>query len=213
MLLDAARQSAAASLGMSPDEVTFTSSGTHAVHAGYSAWSRPGARRGSCLQRGRAFVGAARRGLARTRRRHGDRGRRGPARPDPCGSARGDRRRVGAGRETRITRWGPASRSRRSRRTRAACRSWWTRRRASVGAGPEGWSVLAASARKWGRFRRRRDYGGAAGDALAQSVPRRGFVDPGSHRTGGRPGDGGRGGVAAGGRGGARGAVEAGRVR
>ncbi|SDD36858.1 cysteine desulfurase [Glycomyces harbinensis] len=34
MLLDAARQSAAASLGVSPDEVTFTSSGTQAVHAG-----------------------------------------------------------------------------------------------------------------------------------------------------------------------------------
>lgn len=34
MLLEAARQSAAASLGVSPDEVTFTSSGTQAVHAG-----------------------------------------------------------------------------------------------------------------------------------------------------------------------------------
>lgn len=34
MLLEAARQSAASSLGVAPDEVTFTSSGTHAVHAG-----------------------------------------------------------------------------------------------------------------------------------------------------------------------------------
>ncbi|MFB9661958.1 cysteine desulfurase family protein [Glycomyces mayteni] len=34
MLLEAARQSAAASLGVSADEVTFTSSGTQAVHAG-----------------------------------------------------------------------------------------------------------------------------------------------------------------------------------
>lgn len=46
MLLDAARQSAAASLGVSPDEVTFTSSGTHAVHAGVlgviAARSEPG---------------------------------------------------------------------------------------------------------------------------------------------------------------------------
>jgi cysteine desulfurase len=34
MLLEAARQSTAASLGVEPDEVTFTSSGSHAVHAG-----------------------------------------------------------------------------------------------------------------------------------------------------------------------------------
>ncbi|GAA2162077.1 MULTISPECIES: cysteine desulfurase family protein [Glycomyces] len=46
MLLEAARQSAAASLGVTPDEVTFTSSGTQAVHAGVlgviAARSRPG---------------------------------------------------------------------------------------------------------------------------------------------------------------------------
>lgn len=46
MLLEAARQSAAASLGVSPDEVTFTSSGTQAVHAGVlgviAARSEPG---------------------------------------------------------------------------------------------------------------------------------------------------------------------------
>ncbi|MEV3934785.1 aminotransferase class V-fold PLP-dependent enzyme [Glycomyces sp. NPDC049804] len=46
MLLEAARQSAAASLGVSPDEVTFTSSGTQAVHAGLlgviAARSEPG---------------------------------------------------------------------------------------------------------------------------------------------------------------------------
>ncbi|THV42588.1 cysteine desulfurase family protein [Glycomyces buryatensis] len=46
MLLDAARQSAAASLGVSPDEVTFTSSGTQAVQAGVlgviAARSEPG---------------------------------------------------------------------------------------------------------------------------------------------------------------------------
>ncbi|WP_162181806.1 aminotransferase class V-fold PLP-dependent enzyme, partial [Glycomyces tenuis] len=34
MLLEAARQSAASSLGVAPDEVTFTSSGTQAVQAG-----------------------------------------------------------------------------------------------------------------------------------------------------------------------------------
>ena len=34
MLLEAARQSVAGSLGVAPDEVTFTSSGTHAVQAG-----------------------------------------------------------------------------------------------------------------------------------------------------------------------------------
>ncbi|MCH7230750.1 aminotransferase class V-fold PLP-dependent enzyme [Glycomyces sp. L485] len=34
MLLEAARQSVAASLGVAPDEVTFTSSGSHAVQAG-----------------------------------------------------------------------------------------------------------------------------------------------------------------------------------
>src|SRR5690606_13815356 len=47
MLLEAARQSAAASLGVAPDEVTFTSSGTQAVHAGalgvIAARSAPGA--------------------------------------------------------------------------------------------------------------------------------------------------------------------------
>ncbi|RRS00388.1 aminotransferase class V-fold PLP-dependent enzyme [Glycomyces terrestris] len=46
MLLEAARQSAAASLGVSADEVTFTSSGTQAVHAGVlgviAARSEPG---------------------------------------------------------------------------------------------------------------------------------------------------------------------------
>ena len=46
MLLEAARQSAAASLGAAPDEVTFTSSGTHAVQAGalgvIAARSAPG---------------------------------------------------------------------------------------------------------------------------------------------------------------------------
>ncbi|SDL46949.1 cysteine desulfurase [Glycomyces sambucus] len=46
MLLEAARQSAAASLGVSADEVTFTSSGTQAVHAGIlgviAARSEPG---------------------------------------------------------------------------------------------------------------------------------------------------------------------------
>lgn len=46
MLLEAARQSAASSLGVAPDEVTFTSSGTHAVHAGIlgvtAASSEPG---------------------------------------------------------------------------------------------------------------------------------------------------------------------------
>ncbi|HEU5127609.1 MAG TPA: aminotransferase class V-fold PLP-dependent enzyme [Glycomyces sp.] len=47
MLLEAARQSVAASLGAAPDEVTFTSSGTQAVHAGalgvIAARSAPGA--------------------------------------------------------------------------------------------------------------------------------------------------------------------------
>ncbi|GAA1666685.1 cysteine desulfurase/sulfurtransferase TusA family protein [Glycomyces endophyticus] len=46
MLLEAARQSAAAALGVSADEVTFTSSGTQAVHAGVlgviAARSEPG---------------------------------------------------------------------------------------------------------------------------------------------------------------------------
>jgi cysteine desulfurase len=46
MLLEAARQSAAASLGVTPDEVTFTSSGTQAVQAGVlgviAARSEPG---------------------------------------------------------------------------------------------------------------------------------------------------------------------------
>lgn len=47
MLLDAARRSAASSLGVAPDEVTFTSSGTRAVQAGalgvIAARSDPGA--------------------------------------------------------------------------------------------------------------------------------------------------------------------------
>jgi cysteine desulfurase len=154
MLLEAARQSAAASLGVSADEVTFTSSGTQAVHAGVlgviSARSEPGPLVHSAVEHS-AVLHAA--------QWHEARGgavavvpvdRLGRVDPDPLAGVEG-----GDGASVLVV--------------QSANHEVGTRQPvARIAAGtdvplvvdaaaslpwepvPEGWSVLAASARKWG---------------------------------------------------------------
>ncbi|MQM27784.1 aminotransferase class V-fold PLP-dependent enzyme [Glycomyces sp. NEAU-7082] len=155
MLLEAARQSAAASLGVSADEVTFTSSGTQAVHAGVlgviAARSEPGPLVHSAVEHS-SVLHAAQWFEAR-----GGRvaavpvDRLGRVDPDPLAG-------VDGGDEASVLAVQSANHEVGTRQPVAAV---------AAGAGdvplvvdaaaslpwepvPDGWSVLAASARKWG---------------------------------------------------------------
>jgi cysteine desulfurase len=159
MLLEAARQSAAASLGVSADEVTFTSSGTQAVHAGVlgviAARSEPGPLVHSAVEHS-AVLHAAHWFEAQRREVRGGAvrvvpvDRLGRVDPDPLAGVEG-----GDGASVLVV--------------QSANHEVGTRQPvARIAAGtdvplvvdaaaslpwepvPEGWSVLAASARKWG---------------------------------------------------------------
>ena len=151
LLLDNAREATADALGVRADEVTFTPSGTHAVHLGLLGLVR-GSRRGDVGRalRGRALGRPARGGLGRARRRGRRDGRRAGLRRRP---RRGRRR--ARGRRRRAPDRQPRGRHRAAgRRVRAAQRRPALHRRLRLDgpapparpAGPR----AAGSAHKWG---------------------------------------------------------------
>lgn len=160
MLLEAARQSAAASLGVSADEVTFTSSGTQAVHAGVlgviAARSEPGPLVHSAVEHS-SVLHAAEWFAGRGGRGEGGRvetvpvDRVGRVDPDPLAG-------VDGGDEASVLVVQSANHEVGTRQPVAAIAESAGDVPLVVDAAaslpwepvPEGWSVLAASARKWG---------------------------------------------------------------
>ena len=124
LLLDNARDVVAECLGVRRDEVTFTSSGTDAVHRGLLGLARARARRGRgdrALGR-RALRGPPRGDLGRAaRRRRGRRRRAGPRRGPRRARRRSGRRGRGAAEREPRGRHGPAGR--RPRGCPTTCRS------------------------------------------------------------------------------------------
>ncbi|MEU5153174.1 aminotransferase class V-fold PLP-dependent enzyme [Glycomyces sp. NPDC021274] len=158
MLLDAARQSAAASLGVTPDEVTFTSSGTQAVHAGVlgviAARSEPGPLVHSAVEHSSVLHAAA------WHERSGGTAvavpvdRLGRVDADPLAAAA----QTGAAEDASVLVVQSANHEVGTRQPIAAIASHSEGVPLVCDAAaslpwepvPEGWSVLAASARKWG---------------------------------------------------------------
>ena len=160
LLLDAAREVVAAVLGARPDEVTFTPSGTQAVHLAVLGGLRGRAQDGRASGALSAVEHSAVLHAAERHDATGGRASRGAGRPRRPGrpwtrSARPFRADTALAclQSAPTTRWARCSRS--PRRPRAAptagCRCSWTPPSRSAGCRlPAGWSLLAASAHKWG---------------------------------------------------------------